>query len=71
VTYLIFGNKFNQPIENSIPASVTHLTFGKKFNQPIKNNIPPSVTHLTLYRRFGFMEEIPSTVTHVVIDGKN
>jgi len=50
VTYLTFGNNFNQSIKDSIPMNVTHLTFRNNFNQPIKDSIPMNITHLT----FGF-----------------
>jgi len=34
LTYLTFGNEFNQPLENSLDKliNLTHLTFGRYFN---------------------------------------
>lgn len=52
VTHLIFGENFNDPIQEKIPLSVTHLTFGSRFNRPINDCIPLSVTHLSIGRYF-------------------
>ena len=46
VTHIIFGNNFNQKMDNFIPNNVTHIFIGNNFNQKIKNSIPNQVTHL-------------------------
>jgi hypothetical protein len=46
ITHLIFGEKFNQLI-NNLPLGLLYLKFGYYFNQPINENIlPNSLTHL-------------------------
>ncbi|EGC39472.1 hypothetical protein DICPUDRAFT_147757 [Dictyostelium purpureum] len=40
---LIFGDKFNQPIEAGVlPSQLVHLEFGRCFNRPIKSKVFPS-----------------------------
>jgi len=71
VTYLKFGDYFDQSIEGIVSPSVTQLKLRWGFSHSIKN-IPKSITHLTLYCRFDrlTMGDIPSTVTHLKIGGR-
>src|SRR5690606_28877215 len=52
ITNLIFGKKFNQPIQNCIPSSVTHLIFGHLFNQSI-DDLPYGIEELTFTGQSG------------------
>lgn len=45
-----FGDKFNQPIDNSIPDDIINLKFGYCFNQSIIGVIPSGIKYL----RFGY-----------------
>lgn len=71
VTYLKFGDCFNQSIEGIVSQSVTRLNLRWEFSHSIKN-IPKSVTHLTLYCRYDklTMGDIPSSITHLKIGGR-
>jgi hypothetical protein len=46
LTYIAFGDKFNQSIA-SLPKGLKSLLFGSDFNQPV-DLLPPTLDHLEL-----------------------
>ncbi len=53
ITTLVFGEKFNQPVDN-LPNSLKSLTLGYDFNLPV-DNLPNGLTNLT----FGYKFDLP------------
>lgn len=63
---LIFGSKFNQPIDN-LPSSLMHLEFSCSFNQPI-NKLPTSLKFLRFIESFNQPINLPPGLTHLTFD---
>lgn len=66
VTHLIFGNNFNQSVDN-LPHSVTYLQFGIDFNQPV-DNLPASLKKLLFDHYFNHpVDKLPPLLTHLIL----
>jgi hypothetical protein len=71
VTYLMFGEAFNQHIDGCIPNSVKHLKFGNSFNKSI-DSLPDSITHLKLGYNFNqYILKLPLNLTRLTLGGYN
>lgn len=75
LTNFVFGEDFNQPIEQGVlPKNLEKLIFGRYFNQPIKKGILPcSLIKLTLGCYFDqSMEEdvLPMSLTNLIFGYK-
>jgi hypothetical protein len=66
LTFLQFGNDFNQLFAPQQIPNVTHLYFGNKFNQSIM--MPNKVIHLAFGDGFNkYFNRIPESVTHLSV----
>ena len=70
ITRIVFGFKFNQPVDCLLPPSLLHLTFGEIFNFPIIH-WPQQLSHLTFGYSFNSpVGNLPPSVTHLIFGKK-
>ena len=71
LTQLIFGFKFNQPLNNSLSnlTNLTYLGFGFNFNQPLE--LSSNIKILSIdFDNFSLIENLPNSVEELYIGEK-
>lgn len=65
LTHLVFGRKFNHPVDHYLPDSITHINFGDSFNNSV-DYLPPSL--ITLSFEYDFdkcIDNLPHTLLYL------
>jgi len=69
ITEILFGEKFNQPVDHILPEGLRYLKFGDHFDQPV-GNLPESLRILEIEGVFDHpVNALPMSLLDLYLDG--